>query len=1212
MWNRNLCLILAAMLLLIAAGVSESTAAEGQEAERVERLKLPPGFAAERVYAVPREAQGSWVALCRGPEGTLFASDQGAAGIYQISPAKLGDSPAVTTVTKVEVPVSSAQGLCYHRGVLYANVNGKGSGVWAIRDGDGDGTLDTAEHILPLRGAGEHGPHAVFPTPEGDKLIVMGGNYTRPAALQGSRLPTNWKEDLLLPRQWDTHGHAKGLLAPGGWIAQMNPDGSDFEMLSMGYRNPYDSAFSPEGELFAYDADMEWDMGAPWYRPTRICHATSGSEFGWRAGTGKWPTYSEDSLPPVFDIGPGSPVGVLFGTGGKFPARFQRALYALDWTFGTIHAVHLTPRGASYSGRAEEFVSGTPLPVTDAAIGADGAFYFTTGGRGIESALWRVFYQGEEETAPPPLQPLTHAAEQRRALEKFHGRVDPRAVAAAWPALGSDDRFVRYAARVAIENQPVAEWQDRALGETEPRRALLALMALCRQADRAAQSQVFDALLRIDFKQLSIQQKLTLLRNIGLCFMRLGPPTAAQRTRAIAMLDANFPEDDERVNVELARLLVYLDAPGVISKVLALMETADPPQVPEWGELIARNQEYGSPIAKMLENYPPLLEIQYALLLRNLRYGWTTAERRRYFQWFLDVAKHPGGHSFAGFLKNIRTAALGNCSPAELLAVADLTGQEVEPPPTLEVTPPSGPGREWTVAAATAAVETGLADRNFEQGRNLFHAAQCAACHRFDGSGGTIGPDLSSVSARLSRKDLLENIIEPSRVISDQYGSHLVSTRDGKERHGRVVPGGAEDPPDSIRLHTQDLTAEPILIRREEIEAMDPSPISQMPLGLLKPLSEAELLDLVAYLLSRGNREDPMFATPAASDPEEGDPEEGDPAEGGRGEVDSGPASEPSAAKQVPQPAAERLASRRFRFEYTGSVEAIPAGETVRLWLPVPVISPAQEVRIVDVDLPGPYTIGGEAKYGNRMFSLETVAPKAGEIPFRVRYEILRRELRAAAGGSENKIDPQTEQSFLLPNRMVPVGEQPAVLATDWPRPEDALARARAIYEGVLQHMRYDKSRPGYGRGDARWACRSGFGNCTDFHSLFIAIARDRAIPAKFEIGFPLPSGADEGEIAGYHCWASFYVDGRGWIPVDISEADKHPELRQYYFGNLTANRVAFSTGRDLILAPPQAGEPLNYFVYPYAEVAGKAWPQDKIKTRFEFSDLPAREARSE
>ncbi len=850
---------------LLAASIGwceedSSSSPPEQKATRVDHLNLVPGFAAEKIYDVPRKLQGSWVGLCQGPEGSLFASDQGGAGIYQIFPPTLGDADAVTVVEKINVPVSSAQGLCFHRGTLYANVNGKGSGVWAITDSDNDGKLDNAEHILPLRGAGEHGPHAIFPTPNGQKLIVMGGNYTKPAPLQGSRLPSNWEEDLLLPRQWDTHGHAKGLLAPGGWIAQMDLDGSQFEMLSMGYRNPYDSAFSPEGELFAYDADMEWDMGAPWYRPTRICHATSGSEFGWRAGTGKWPTYYEDSLPPVVDIGPGSPVGVVFGTGGKFPAKYQKALYALDWTFGTIHAIHLTPRGATYSGKEEEFISGTPLPVTDAAIGADGAFYFSTGGRGIQSALWRVFYEGLDDTTPVAPQAETVAAKKRRELERFHGHRSPDAVAAAWPSLGSKDRFIRYAARVAIENQPVAEWKDLAIEESNPQRALLALMALCRQGDQNVQPDVLNALRRIDFKSLSIQQKLTYLRSLGLCFMRLGAPNSAQRNAIVSILDDNFPANNDQVNVELARLLIYLDAPGVIAKVLSLMESADPPQVPEWGELIARNQEYGSPIAKMLENYPPLLEIQYAFMLRNLRYGWTMPERRRYFQWFLDAAKHPGGHSFAGFLTNIRNVALENCSVSEKAAVADLTGQTVEPQPPMTIKPPKGPGRNWTLDDAVASVQAGLAGRDYLQGKNLFHATQCAACHRFDGSGGSVGPDLSSVSSRLSKRALLENIIHPSRVISDQYGSHLVSTADGKEILGRVVPGGKDDPAESIRLHTQDVSMEPVLILKEDIEDMIPSPVSQMPLGLLNALSQSELLDLVAYLLSRGNPDDPMFA----------------------------------------------------------------------------------------------------------------------------------------------------------------------------------------------------------------------------------------------------------------------------------------------------------------------------------------------------------------
>ncbi len=1202
-WGRWLIGCFSLGLILSMASVAEEAPSEQaplapQSAQRVDNLRLLPGFVGERVYQVPRDREGSWVALCRGPEGTLFASDQGDKGIYQITPAALGDAGAVSKVEKVAVPVTSAQGLCYHRGTLYANVNGKGSGVWAITDTDNDGKLDNAEHILPLRGAGEHGPHAIFPTPDGEKLIVMGGNYTRPAKLEGSRLPTNWKEDLLLPRQWDTHGHAKGLLAPGGWIAQMNPDSSGFEMLSMGYRNPYDSAFSLEGELFAYDADMEWDMGAPWYRPTRICHATSGSEFGWRSGTGKWPTYFEDSLPPVVDIGPGSPVGVLFGTGGKFPERYQRALYALDWTFGTIHAIHLTPHGASYRGTEEEFISGTPLPVTDATICADGAFYFTTGGRGIPSHLWRVFYAGNESTEGAI--PLTnnHATQKRRALEAYHGRKDPKAVEAAWPSLESTDRFIRYAARVAVENQPVAEWKDRALTETNPRRALLALMALCRQGESSMQGEVLEALLRIDFRQLSVQQKLTWLRSLGLCFMRLGPPDDAQRRRVIATLDANFPADDDKVNVELARLLIYLDAPGVISKVLALMETASPPQVPEWGELIARNKEYGSPIAKMLENYPPLLEIQYAFMLRNLRYGWTLPERRRYFQWFLDAAEHPGGHSFAGFLTNIRKVALENCSPAERAAVADLTGQEVEQAEAVEVVPPVGPGREWTVAGALEAMNGRLVDRDYHNGRNLFYAVQCGACHRFDGSGGFIGPDLTSVSSRLSHKDLLENIIHPSRVISDQYGSHLVSTSDGRELLGRVVPGGKEDPPGSLRLHTQDTQAEPVLILKEDIEEMVPSPVSQMPLGLLNALSESELLDLVAFLLSRGNPDDPMFAH--KKEEVEADDQQS--------RTDSG--DDQTRAATASADVSPR--ARDFEFSYAGKIGPLAPGAQVRVWLPVAHDSAGQQVKVRRIDAPEGYAFHSEPKYGNRILYFEKEIPAAlprggEEIEFLINYDVHRLELAGLSGQVNlHRVDDDTRSVFLQANRLVPIDGAPAKLSSSWLLPSETLGRARGIYDGVLDHMQYDK-RSGYGRGDARWACQSGYGNCTDFHSLFISIARQHGVPARFEIGFPVPNDRQGGPINGYHCWASFFAPDTGWVPVDISEGDKHPELSDYYFGNLSEDRVGFTVGRDLELVPPQAGDPLNYFIYPYVEVDGVPCDSELVKTQFGFADHSAK-----
>ncbi len=195
---------------------------------------------------------------------------------------------------------------------------------------------------------------------------------------------------------WDANGHAVGILAPGGWIASTDPDGKTWDIFSIGYRNPYDMAFNADGELFAYDADMEWDVGMPWYRPTRVVHATSGSEFGWRSGSGKWPNHYIDSLPPMVNIGPGSPVGVDFGYGLKFPAKYQKALYICDWTFGTMYAIHIEPHMSTYKATKEEFVSRTPLPLTDVAAGPDGALYFSIGGRGTQSELFRVAYVGRK------------------------------------------------------------------------------------------------------------------------------------------------------------------------------------------------------------------------------------------------------------------------------------------------------------------------------------------------------------------------------------------------------------------------------------------------------------------------------------------------------------------------------------------------------------------------------------------------------------------------------------------------------------------------------------------------------------------------------------------------------------------------------------------------------------------------------------------------
>ncbi len=479
------------------------------------------------------------------------------------------------------------------------------------------------EPLGGTQGRGEHGNHAVKPTADGEALYINAGNFTRLPGGIASPQPPNWQEDLLLPRLWDARGHAKDVLAPGGWIARITPDATEWHVISNGYRNAYDFTLNHHGELFAWDSDMEWDMGMPWYRPTRLNHAVGGSDFGWRSGSGKWPDYFEDSLPALVDIGPGSPTGMLSGDGAKFPAAYQHALYALDWTFGTIYAVHLTPDGASYTAEFEEFLSGSPLALTSAVIGADGAMYFVTGGRNTQSGLYRVVYRGDESTAPAPDAPDTAegkaARTLRRALEAYHFREDAAALDVAWPHLGSGDRFIRHAARIAIESQPVASWADRALAEARPQARATAMVALARSGDNSHRAPAVEALLGIDSMDADV--RLATLRAFALVFMRLGEPTDAERQRVSDVLFPQLPSGDDRIDIELIRVLVYLRDSRVIEPAMALMLDGREQPVPDWGELIQRNARYGGTIARMLENHPPTRAIDIAFMLGNLLLG---------------------------------------------------------------------------------------------------------------------------------------------------------------------------------------------------------------------------------------------------------------------------------------------------------------------------------------------------------------------------------------------------------------------------------------------------------------------------------------------------------------------------------------------------------------------------------------------------------------
>lgn len=852
-------------------------------------FQLLPGFRVERLFTVPKEQLGSWVCLAVDGKGRILASDQGGVGICRITPPALGSSDK-TQVELLDIridgkQVSGAQGMLWAFDSLYICCNGgPGSGLYRARDTNGDDQFDEVVMLMALRGGGEHGPHALRLSPDGKSIFVDCGNHTAPPldrvlnaatqtmggvrleplratlpAAMTSRIAPNWDEDLLLPRQWDGNGHAAGILAPGGWIAKTDPDGKTWEMFSIGYRNQYDFAFNADGEMFVYDADMEWDMGSPWYRPTRVVHATSGSEFGWRSGTGKWPTYYADSLPQLIDIGPGSPVGVEFGYGTRFPAKYQKALFICDWTFATMYAIHIEPQGSSYRAVKEEFVARTPLPLTDVVVGKDGALYFSIGGRGAQSELFRVTYAGSEPTAPVDGQDIEGRAlrELRRSLEAYH-RSDvqepEKAVTLLVPHLAHPDRHIRYAARVGLERIPVSLWQAAVLQSSPPQGLITGAIGLARQADTDLREPILQALGKLDYAKLSPSEKLELLRAYQLVLTRLGLPADAERIALGGRFDPWFPAETDAENRELAILMVALGSPQAAAKLVPMLTKERVLTQSVSAELLARNRGYGGSIASMLANQPDLQQYHYAFVLRNLKTGWTPEQRVTYFSWFGKARQWSGGNSYQKFLTNIENDAFAHTTDVERLAIEALGLRKPYVAP--ELPKAKGPGRAYTTAEVVALATDKLTGRNFKNGERMFAAARCIVCHRYGGDGGATGPDLTQLAGRFNLQDLTDSIVEPSKVISDQYKATVVQTTDGKVYTGRIV---SELPTGITMVIDPENASKVVTLKKSEIEETNPSATSLMPRELLNTLNENEVLDLLAYLLSRGNPRDPMF-----------------------------------------------------------------------------------------------------------------------------------------------------------------------------------------------------------------------------------------------------------------------------------------------------------------------------------------------------------------
>lgn len=851
---------------------AQSTTSEENQEEIA--FNLPDGFVLEDLYQPSKNEQGSWVAMAQGPEKTIYACDQ-YGKIYYFNAPEIDQTLKPVDVMTLNLEIGQAHGMMWAFNSLYVAVNKRwkdgvenGSGIYRVTDTNNDGELDKVEMLLKLDGAGEHGPHSFVLSPDGKEIYFIAGNHTLipDNVKEKSCLPINWGEDNLFEPYLDARGHANDIKAPGGWICKFNPEGTEWELISAGYRNPFDMAFNQDGELFAYDADMEWDIGMPWYRPTRICHVTSGSEFGWRTGSGKWPAYYPDALPAIHNLEQGSPTAVLSGTELDFPGSYKNGIFVMDWSFGTLYFADLKPSGSSYTAERKEFLSGTPLPLTDMIAGADGNLYFASGGRRIDSHLFRLRYVGTDtkenqvatDTKTEKLRTLRHS------LEKYHSEEAPEAIELAWANLDHHDLYIRYAARVALENQPVNKWFSKFLAEKESKKIIEASIALAHQGDKSMQSKILKKLQPITLETQLAQQQLNMLRSYELLFIRMGAPSTSDKLATAKKLKAYFPHESDKMNRELGQLLLYLDVDGITQDLVALLDkhTKEGTTLSKdflATEITKRSEQYGPLIREILAKMPPSEAIYYGVLLSHAKKGWTKSARENYFTWFYDVLSAKGGLSFKPGMENIRLAAMNNVPEKEKEYFQKLSGVYSPETAIADLPQPIGPGQQY---GATELREKAFGDElddypvNYEKGKRAFQAGMCVLCHRMRGEGAGVGPDLTQAHSKFNKYEMFFATFSPNDEISDQYANTLVHLKDGKKISGRIK---SETENMVILMPNPFNESYTVEIAKEDVEKQELSPLSPMPSGLLNRLNPKEVKDLFAYMQAGGDENNEVY-----------------------------------------------------------------------------------------------------------------------------------------------------------------------------------------------------------------------------------------------------------------------------------------------------------------------------------------------------------------
>lgn len=795
--------------------------AKGSDAEKLQpRFWTAQGFQISLMRTAKAD-EGSWISLAFDEKGRAIISREDEGLLRMTLDA---DHTKVDRVEAIKVDLKECRGLAFSSSDLFASANNS-KALYRVQLSDDA----KAKSILRLRefpGGVGHGRN--------DLTIHNGWLYS----IHGDsvELPRDNVTNLTSPlRHWANDPRGEG------YLLGMQLNSNKWEIVCGGLRNPYGVSAHPSGELFTFDADNEYDMGTPWYRPTRVVALLPGGDVGYRTAGNKMPPRFHDqpeNLPPVLTIGRSSPTAVFCDPKLAFPEPYRDALYLLDWTYGRVLAVHLVPRGAGWRAQAELFLQGRPLNVTDVARGDDGAMYVITGGRKTQSSLYRIVAvegaKAQIATAadePHELAAAEFSAKQietRNQLEKIARNRDARGLKQVLDHLADSDPIVRHAARIALERLPQQQWRSEVSNLADDKAWLYGSLAVAQTMDSIQASKMLERWMKCEPASFDLSSRLVWVRLCEWCMRVNKDAVNAKNAEVVAKLLANWPEASiqhvalETSTVELRQRMAQLLGQLKSEKSI---------------EFIARDL-----MASTLQED----QVAGLLALRQQRSGWTEQQRRLQFELLQGSDRMVGGEGLPKFMAAIRDESLDTLSDAEREKLAPVLNAKTVI--AAETEAPRSHVQKWNIDELAEVTSSSLVEGDREHGAKIFREALCSRCHRIGREGKAFGPDLTFVGRRFSPRDLLESILTPSRSVAENFQLDSIVTQSGEIRTGRILIEG-DYRSQKIRIQTDSLKSDSVVeIDKSEIEEHKQLDRSPMPEGLMDSFSREEIRDLIAYL----------------------------------------------------------------------------------------------------------------------------------------------------------------------------------------------------------------------------------------------------------------------------------------------------------------------------------------------------------------------------